>query len=63
MTFGNLVVISFIEEMEVVEQTELPCFPQVAVPVQPLETSTSANLQVSKIVMIFVSLMFIFSNL
>jgi hypothetical protein len=37
-----------VEDMEVIEQTELPCFPQVSVPVQPFETSTSANLQVSE---------------
>jgi hypothetical protein len=37
------------EEMEVNEQTALPYFPLVAVPVQPLETSSSsANLQVSE---------------
>jgi hypothetical protein len=37
------------EEMEVVQQTELPYIPQVTVPVQPLETSTSsANRQVSE---------------
>jgi hypothetical protein len=37
------------EEMEFDEQTALPYIPQVAVPVQPLETSTSsANLQVSE---------------
>jgi hypothetical protein len=36
------------EEMEVIEQTALP-YPQVAVPAQQLETSTSAaNLQVSE---------------
>jgi hypothetical protein len=40
---------SSVEEMEVIEQTELPCFPQVTVTVQPLEISTSANLQVSEI--------------
>jgi hypothetical protein len=40
--------ISSEEEMEVVEQTALP-YPQVAVPAQSLETSTSAaNLQVSE---------------
>jgi hypothetical protein len=37
------------EEMEVNEQTALPYLPQVAVPVEPLETGTSvANLPVSK---------------
>jgi hypothetical protein len=37
------------EEMEVDEQTVFPSIPQVAVPVQALETSTaSANLQVSE---------------
>jgi hypothetical protein len=37
------------EEIEVVEQTGLPCIPQVAISVQPLETSTSsANIQVSE---------------
>jgi hypothetical protein len=36
--------------MEVIEQTELPCFPQITVPVQPLETSTTANIQVSEMV-------------
>jgi hypothetical protein len=35
--------------MEVDEHTALPCIPQVTVPVQPLETSTSStNLQVSE---------------
>jgi hypothetical protein len=35
--------------MEVDEHMALPCIPQVTVPVQPLETSTSsANLQVSE---------------
>jgi hypothetical protein len=40
---------SNIEEMEVIEQTELLIlFPLLTIPVQPLETSTSADLQVSK---------------
>jgi hypothetical protein len=39
---------SSVEEMEIIEQTELPSFPQVTVPIQPLETRTSANLQVSE---------------
>jgi hypothetical protein len=39
---------SSVEAMEVIEQTDLPCFTQVPVPVQPLETSTSANHQVSE---------------